>query len=760
MNFASWLLNPWMLGLGAIAVAVPIIIHLLNKRRFKIVDWAAMDFLLDADKKNRRRVRLENLILLLLRCLAMLLIGLILARPFLPSHLAKVLAENQQYEWVVWLDDSLSHQVQVDQATLFDGAKESLKSLLQRGVQSGSEETLTLFLTSQADKPVISNKPIRADSIAELTRAIDELRCSDWSADYPVALEDLQRYLSGQREDVNRVAYIFSDLRIRDWTSAQTEKAPNETLKKIAELPAMAGCFVVDSGSDWWDNVAISQVQAEDMQVANTVIRFAATVANHGPAIARDVAVRFQVGDEAPQINRIAELAPGQVTIVTFPHMFNAALAEGDDPDAAEPLANVSYHKIRVELAPEANRRDALSSDNGFDYVAPTWRGIPVLFVDGEPNVVPERSEVYFLSATEVKGTGLLADAVTHTEFESISLSKYKVIFLCNVSEVSRDRLVALEQWVRNGGGLVLWPGAQVRATPFNEAFFRDGQGLSPFGLVAEQGDSQRLNYVGFELASGGHSALRVSLSLPNIFNSLKIYKWWGTALAEGDLGKDVAVPLRLTDENRSIAMAERSVGRGRVVGFTFPADLDWTDWPPHPSYAPVIFDLIQYLAARDIRTESVRVGGSFTHLVDLSAFDANVAFVDPAGEMTESLAKPITSSDEATQSVLYQARLDQLRNRGFYQLKLTRGDGRFQPVLFAANIDPGESQLRRLDFQEVGESYFGDRVKRLTLAELDALEISGGRNEIWLQVLAALAAVLLIEQLLGWWFGRRRSGS
>ena len=63
----------------------PILIHLLNKRKFKIVDWAAMDFLLDADKKNRRRIRLENLILLLsLRCLAVLLIGLLLARPFIP----------------------------------------------------------------------------------------------------------------------------------------------------------------------------------------------------------------------------------------------------------------------------------------------------------------------------------------------------------------------------------------------------------------------------------------------------------------------------------------------------------------------------------------------------------------------------------------------------------------------------------------------------------------------------------------------------
>ena len=51
---ASWLVNPWLLGAGAALIAAPIIIHLLNKRKFRIIDWAAMDFLLEADQRNRR----------------------------------------------------------------------------------------------------------------------------------------------------------------------------------------------------------------------------------------------------------------------------------------------------------------------------------------------------------------------------------------------------------------------------------------------------------------------------------------------------------------------------------------------------------------------------------------------------------------------------------------------------------------------------------------------------------------------------------
>src|SRR5205823_3672291 len=84
-SLSTWLVHPGLFIAGVAAVLLPILIHLLNKRKFRVVDWAAMEFLLDADKKNRRRIRLENVILLLLRCLAVFLIGLLLARPFLPT---------------------------------------------------------------------------------------------------------------------------------------------------------------------------------------------------------------------------------------------------------------------------------------------------------------------------------------------------------------------------------------------------------------------------------------------------------------------------------------------------------------------------------------------------------------------------------------------------------------------------------------------------------------------------------------------------
>src|SRR5947208_16905567 len=85
MNQCSFLaisfVTPGFFIAGALLVGLPILIHILNRRRYKIVPWAAMEYLLAAMKKNRRRLKFEQWMLLATRCLVMLFLGLALARP-------------------------------------------------------------------------------------------------------------------------------------------------------------------------------------------------------------------------------------------------------------------------------------------------------------------------------------------------------------------------------------------------------------------------------------------------------------------------------------------------------------------------------------------------------------------------------------------------------------------------------------------------------------------------------------------------------
>ena len=103
----QFFLNPAYVLPGAALVLVPILIHILSRLRYKKVRFAAMEFLLESEELNRRRIVIEQLLLLLLRILAVLLIGLLIAKLVLdPSRLLMLRGASMHH--VIILDDSLS----------------------------------------------------------------------------------------------------------------------------------------------------------------------------------------------------------------------------------------------------------------------------------------------------------------------------------------------------------------------------------------------------------------------------------------------------------------------------------------------------------------------------------------------------------------------------------------------------------------------------------------------------------------------------
>src|SRR5947209_4742534 len=125
--------HPWFMVAGGALISLPIIIHLINRMRFKRIRWAAMEFLLKSQKRNRRRLIIEQLILLALRCLLVVLAGLLVAR-------LKYGGSGQLITHVVVLDDTLSMadrsrdkgQVQ----TAFDTGKDQIVQLARSAVQA------------------------------------------------------------------------------------------------------------------------------------------------------------------------------------------------------------------------------------------------------------------------------------------------------------------------------------------------------------------------------------------------------------------------------------------------------------------------------------------------------------------------------------------------------------------------------------------------------------------------------------------------
>ena len=143
---ASFFINPVFL-LGVAAASLPVIIHLLTRRRYKRVRWAAMEFLLRAYKKTHRRLRLENILVLLLRVAAVALFAVALARPVL--HQTTVLAELGEKNRMVFLvvDSSYSMGLQRGEATPFDKAKRIASDILAT-LDPGSDSASLILASS------------------------------------------------------------------------------------------------------------------------------------------------------------------------------------------------------------------------------------------------------------------------------------------------------------------------------------------------------------------------------------------------------------------------------------------------------------------------------------------------------------------------------------------------------------------------------------------------------------------------------------
>src|SRR5207253_170952 len=144
---AMFFLNPWAMVVGGAMVSAPILIHLINRMRFKRIRWAAMEFLLKSQKRNRRRLIIEQLILLALRCLLVLLAGVLVARFLGFSSFAFFQPQNTTH--VVVLDDTLSMsdrwREQGEAKNSFDVAKGLIRDIARSASRAGSAQQLKLI---------------------------------------------------------------------------------------------------------------------------------------------------------------------------------------------------------------------------------------------------------------------------------------------------------------------------------------------------------------------------------------------------------------------------------------------------------------------------------------------------------------------------------------------------------------------------------------------------------------------------------------
>ena len=758
LAFLGNLVNPALLGLGALAVSVPIIIHLLNKRKFKVVDWAAMDFIKQAEKLNRRRVQLEDLILLLLRCLAIFLLGLLLARPFLKSGFIGNLLSDARYERIFVLDDSPSMGARGEGGTAFAVAKRKLSDYLSALASEGSGDAATLYLTSNPRKPVFAGLPVKGGSLGEMLDDINELSPSDQPADYDEVFARVRSRVEEKSSSLNRMLFLVTDLRDKDWLA--TDETGSTTLSGLrAAAENLAGCFVLDFGSGDTGNLTVEKIEAQDKTLVGGVpTRFDVTVRNHGPKPARDVKVAFAAESSLPLEDRVAEIPAGGTASVPFTFAFARGEEDGEQGLAGRPAS------IRVSLSAEG---DVLEADNERYYPGRVFTGIKTLIVDGDPGARYDRTESFFLrKALAPRGdmpSGVSPEMVGVEAFETTPLAPYQFLVLANAYRLTSlperldERRQELREWIAAGGGMLVALGEDVDEAFYNEELHRDGEGILPVRLTGLAGDETRESWANLHLTAANHPALRFFEGENNpLIEDVKFFRWWECEVPPDD--ESVTVLARFTDEEGAPAVIEKRIGDGRVIVIASSLQLDGSNWPQEFSFLVAAQELARYLARNDSAEGAMTVGEPIRQAVDLARFKLDLTVTDPEGLSTPLQARQPEDADPT--DPVWQAEFAEMDRRGFYQVSLQpNGGGEPEQILFAANLEPDEGRLARVDPADFRAAVGESRIELGQAFPGSGQELRQASHEIWKPILFALAALLLVEQLYAWWLGRRRSG-
>ncbi|MDD5351334.1 MAG: BatA and WFA domain-containing protein, partial [Chthoniobacteraceae bacterium] len=284
-------LNPWMLfGLGALAL--PILIHLWQRRRVVQIPFGTLRFLKAVAARTRRSSRLENLLLLFLRCLVFALIALAVARPVMLARSARVFGGEVPRTVVIVIDNSASMGVQVGGQTRLEAAKACALTLLDDLKQGDRAAVLAAgdrveFLVAE---PTIDRAVAR--------RAVEAVRLTETRSDFAAALREAGK-IALRAERGERQIFLFSDSQATGWRGVLANPASVfDTAWKQAE-PRLA--VVRPDGA----NPANACVKAGRLQTPcltpGAPLRGSATVENHGTAPLHDLLTLTIDGRRATQ---------------------------------------------------------------------------------------------------------------------------------------------------------------------------------------------------------------------------------------------------------------------------------------------------------------------------------------------------------------------------------------------------------------------------------------------------------------------------
>ena len=636
---------------GLAALAIPIVLHLLQRQRHDVLEFPSLMFIRRIPQETTKRRRLRHWLLLAARCALVALVVFAFARPFLRGRAAAAASGDGAREVVLLVDRSAS----MGYGDRWSRAQGAARSVID-GLANDDRLTIVLF-----DGTAESLNEGTADRAA-LGTLVASARPGAGATRYGPALRLAQGVLEESRRG-RREVVIVSDFQQAGWDGAPDVRLPAGTAVRRVSVAAGPS-----------PNATVAAVDVTRGSAAGTSPATGARTAA-GPETAT-ITARVRNLAAEPVLGRQVQLELNgrvlQTRSVDLP-------ATGTVPVAFEPVA----------LPPEASRgvvrlaADGLAADDAHHFVVSRAQTRPVLVV--EPRGAPPATSLYLVRALSLARdpgyavTVRQADAVRPADVADATL-----VILNDVAPPTGDIGRRLAERVRAGTGVLAvlgerggeaWSGPIAELAPLDVGGARDRRdAASGSGL----GYVERTHPV-FAPFRGGRGG---------DFAAARIFRYRELRPGEG-----TTVLARHGDG--SVALVERAAGRGRVLVWASSLDNRWSDLPVQPVFLPLVHELARYASGEPPATPALVVGTP----VDVAAYAALHGGVAPestgaGGAAGQWLA--IAPSGERVRLGGDQGLALAPREVGFYQLRALAGDARPQPL--AVNMDPAESDLTPLD--------------------------------------------------------------
>ncbi len=778
-------LNPALLA-GALLFAVPLVIHLLNRQRHKKRPWAAMEFLLRAYQKQRNRLRNENLLLLLLRCLVPIVLALAIARPVLQAA-AGLLGGSVVVHHVVLVDGSYSMGMRQDGGqSPFDKARTLVGRLLD-GFEASTERNDKVTLVLAGTRPRFL---ARGDLALQTARNqwLQMQKPEDAGGDLGEALRQVVDAVE-EANDPEVQVYVFSDQQQHALGAALQAPAggdkPKPPTAPALPNPAAGAAATGDAAppaSDLADTLrdhverlqkrpgtqvhwidvgpfaggktggSVDNVQLTDLRISQpaavlrSAVEVVATIRNRGQA-AQNVEVTLDVDGAEPMRKLVAGPAGGE-----------------GEADFQLSFREPGKRRVRASLT-----NDVLAADDERFLVVDVRERIRVLLVDGEASGDPLLAyRTVFQSVLDPDPTALPTFAVETVDTVALlggqcTPKNHDVVVLADVERLNNRAAAALVEALQAGRGLFVAFGERTDADSFNLLLHESGAGPQPFRLLRALG------------APAGSSTVRApQIELPDhpllrefeeaiyrdVLQAIPVWRWLGSSA--DSLHQDAAVVLRVTDAERSPLLVARPFGEGKAVFLTSPLASEfkadrWNRLDDPMVAFPLLHGLVKWLALPANDPFHVPVGGELVCSLPARPADVEVQRPERDGRPRAPLAEePVALPGN-------RFRLPSLSDTpfaGFYvfDCKLEREAGKEALSLpFAVNVAVDEGELRYASHDELRQALALPRVLD-ALPQIVDVQQDGKQGELGPTLLLLTLLFVLGEAALARYVSVRRS--